>query len=660
MPKPPLEQLPDPGYVPAGTVDGRMELLTQLRELVPAAFLDGELDRAALLGALGLGEPSEPPFAFSWPGLEQARQDARIPTTATLVPDVPASVHWDNARDVLIEGDNLQVLKLLKNGYAGAFKLIYIDPPYNTGDTFTYNDDFSVSEPEYLRTSGQVDEQGATTSRKETRGRKHAPWLTMMFSRLVVARQLLRKDGVFLASIDNNEVHHLRLLLDAVFGAENFVDMMTWRGARKGDAKLTGGGQDYILIYARNKSYLAENDIRWRERKEGLEPIYEKVAELRVAHGTDFEKITSGLREWYRSLADDHPSKAHDYYNRVDDRGVWFPDNISSPNHRENLIYDWKGYSPPEKGWRYEKSTMQKLHDDRRLIYPKDKTKRVQIKSYLHMREKWAPASVFYRDRRAASGLLNKLMDAKVFDDPKSTDVLARLIHAITDDGDLVLDFFAGSGSTGQAVWEQNSRDGKRRHWILVQRPEVPDETTETGKNAVAAGYSTIFEITAERLRRAAAASGSEFGFRVFRARETGLAVDAPIVAQAGQSEGAQYNLMLARAGQPPVKEGANPDALAWEVALKASTTRLDEAFELVQIEGAAVHVFRNATGERLLVCLDRFTQAMASELALRESGDDTLILRGDRVDDALTLTLAPRLRSRLIMLERMTREVSI
>jgi len=279
-----LEQLSEVRCVPSETSDGLTELLKQLRELLPAAFLDGELDRTALLDALGLAEETEPAFAFSWPGLEQARQDARAPTTATLVPDVPASVHWDDARDVLIEGDNLQVLKLLKNGYGGAFKLIYIDPPYNTGDTFTYNDDFSVPEAEYLRATGQVDDQGATTSKKETKGRKHAPWLTMMFPRLVVARHLLRKDGVFLASVDNNEVHHLRLLLDAVFGAENFVDMMTWQGGRKGDAKLTAGGQDYILVYAKNRQKLKDLDIRWRERKTGLEAVYAKEKELLEKH----------------------------------------------------------------------------------------------------------------------------------------------------------------------------------------------------------------------------------------------------------------------------------------------------------------------------------------------------------------------------------------
>ena len=251
-------------------------------------------------------------------------------------------------------------------------------------------------------------------------------------------------------------------------------------------------------------------------------------------------------------------------------------------------------------------------------------------------------------------------MRAEVFDDPKATDVLARLIHAITDDGDLVLDFFAGSGSTGQAIWEQNPRDGKTRHWVLIQRPEKPDKTTETGRNAVAAGYDTIFEITAERLRRAAQGISGGLGFRVFRARETGLAVEASVVVQAGQAESAQYALMLTQAGQPPVKEDASPDALAWEVALKASATRLDEMLTRTEADGATVYAFQNAAGERLLVCLDRFTSVTAAAVNLRETGDDTLILRGDRVDDALTLTLAPRLRSKLIMLERLAHEVSI
>lgn len=655
--------------VPDETRDTHEELLAQLRDLVPGAFLDGELDRDALLGALGLDDTSKPAFSFSWPGIERARQDARVPTTATLVPDEDASLHWSDAHDVLIEGDNLQVLKLLKNGYSRAVKLIYIDPPYNTGDTFAYNDDFAVPERQYLEETGQIDDQGnATTSRIETGGRKHAPWLTMMFPRLALARHLLRRDGVILVSIDNNEVHHLRLLLDAVFGAENFVDMMTWRGARKGDAKLTGGGQDYILVYARDRSFLKANDIRWRERKEGLEPIYAKVAELRTEHGDNYEAMTVGLRAWYKSLAEEDPSKAHAHYNTIDQRGVFFPGDIASPNPRPNLTFEWKGYAVPKNGWRYEFAAMERLDADGRLLYPDSKDKRIQVKRYLTEHEEWAPASVFYRDRRAASGALNKLIGGKVFDDPKSTDVLGRLFHAITDDGDLILDFFAGSGSTGQAVWEQNPKDGKTRHWILVQVPEKPDASEESGKNALAAGYETIFEVTAERLRRAAASLQQEtldapqLGFRIFRTRPTNLVIDKPLFALPELTGQSYLTQVLDHTAGSPVVDGASPLDVAWEVALKATGTRLDARVTTHEVDGVVVYEFTPAVGNastgRLLISLDAFSLAAADALGL--SDDDTLILRGDQVEDSVTLTLAPRLQSKLILLERVPREVSL
>lgn len=649
--------------VPAETPDAHHELLAALADLVPSAFPDGDLDAGLLLDALGEsgGRPSS--FSFTWPGIQQARLEARAATSATLVPDPDASLNWETARDVLIEGDNLQVLKLLKSGYTGAAKLIYIDPPYNTGNTFTYNDDYSIPESEYLRTTGQIDDQGNVTSSKlEKVGKKHAPWLTMMFPRLAVARHLLRRDGVILVSIDNNEVHHLRLLLDAVFGAANFVDMFTWRGARKGDAKLTGGGQDYMLVYARDREWLRANDVRWRERKDGLEPIYAYVEQLRGLHGADYAAMTKSLRDWYKSLADENPSKAHAHYNRVDERGIWFPDNISSPNFRENLVYDWKGYSPPDNGWRYEKARMEELDAEGRLVYPEEKSKRVQIKAYLHMRETWAPASVFYRDRRAASTALDELMGAKVFDDPKSTDVLARLIHSLTDDGDLVVDFFAGSGSTGQAVWEQNLKDGRTRHWVLVQAPEEPDNSEESGKNAIQAGFSTIFDVTAERFRRAAASIGDgSLGFRVFRTCETNLVIDAPVVAEEGMTGQSYIEAVLSKAHGSPVRPDAADEAVAWEVVLRATGTKLDARIVTHDIDGIAVYEFTSSDDSaagRLFVSLDAFTTDTADALGL--GADDTLILRGDKVEDATTLTIAPRLRKNLVLLERVAREVSL
>lgn len=651
--------------VPIATGDDTVNLMSQLRDLFPHAFLDGELDKESLLSALGLDDTTGSSFAFTWPGMEQARREATVPTTATLVPDANASVNWDTARDVLIEGDNLQVLKLLKNGYAGEVKLIYIDPPYNTGETFTYNDKFAVKEAEYLVATGQVDEQGlATTSKKETKGRKHAPWLSMMFPRLTVARRLLKRDGAILISIDDNEMHHLRLLLDAIFGPENFVGCFVWNGGRKNDARRISVGHDYVLAYARDLAFLKETDIKWRERKSGLEPIYAKVNELRTQFGDDYESANSALGEWYKSLPDGDPSKSHKHYRVIDKRGVYFPSDLRSPNPRPTLVFPFKGYEPHENGWAYGRDQMEALDADNRIIYPAKKEGRLQLKSYLHEHEDWAPASVFYRDRRAASKALTTLMGAQVFDFPKDTGVLGRLFHSMTGEGDLILDFFAGSGSTGHAIWEQNREDGKSRRWILVQWPEKPTVSDEFGKNAVEEGYKTIFDITAERLRRAIKAIGQpELGMRVFHARPSNLVIEKPVVATTSDDAKQQYALMLEHAAQPPIKDGTDPFSVAWEVALKATDTRLDSEVKVHQHGSVTVYEFvpvvANAKESgRLFICLDAFTDETAKAIGL--DSNDTLILRGDRVKDALTLTLAPRLRSKLILLERTAREVSL
>lgn len=655
--------------VPGETPELGTQLLDQLRDLVPSAFLDGELDRDALLDALELGEKSQPSFSFSWPGIEQARDDAKSPTTATLLPDERTSLNWSDARDILIEGDNLQVLKLLKNGYSRAVKLIYIDPPYNTGDTFTYSDKFAVPEQKYLKETGQIDEHGdATTSRVETGGRKHSPWLTMMFPRLVLGRHLLKRDGIIMISIDNNEVHHLRLLLDAAFGAENFVDMMTWQGGRKGDAKRTAGGQDYILIYARDLEHLKSLDIRWRERKTGLEEVYEKEVELLTKYGDNYTEASKVLRAWFRELPEGNAAKQHAHFSRIDQGGVWTSGDASSPSYRENLIYEFEGYQSPKNGWRYDADVMQRLSSEGKILYPQNTSGRLRLKRYLRDQESWAPPSTFYRERGAAQTALNNLMGSELFDSPKSTDVLARLFHSITNDGDLILDFFAGSGSTGQAVWEQNPKDEKTRHWILVQLPEQPDASEESGKNALAAGYDTIFEITAERLRRTASLIESQnpdvsnLGFRIFRTSSTNLVIDKPLFALPEMTGDNYLTQVLERTAGSPVVDGANSLDVAWEVALKATDTRLDARVTTHLIDDVTVYEFTPATGEdpsnRLLISLDEFSLATADALGL--SDDDTLILRGDRIEDSVTLTLAPRLQSKLILLERVPRDISL
>lgn len=640
------------------------ELLDKLRELIPSAFPDGVLDQAALLKSLDLGADSKPSFSFAWPGLERARLDARTATTATLIPDPKASLNWDKARDILIEGDNLQVLKLLKAGYSEAAKLIYIDPPYNTGDTFTYNDKFAIPETEYLRATGQIDDQGnPMTSRIEKGGKKHAPWLTMMFSRLTVSRHLLRRDGVLLLSIDDNEVHHIRILLDAVFGANNFVGAFVWNGGRKNDARRISVGHDYILAYAKDLAYLKDNDIRWRERKQGLGEIYAKEQELRVKFGTDYMAASKGLQEWYKSLSSDTPAKAHEHYRNIDSRGIYFASDLRSPNPRPTLVYTFRGYTPHANGWAYSQDKMEKLAEDDRLVYPQKEDGRIQLKSYLHEHEEWAPTSVFYKDRRAASKALKSLMGAEVFDYPKDVEILGRFIHSITSKDDLIVDFFAGSGSTGHAVWTQDQVDDVKRRWLLVQAPEEPNASDEFGANAIAQGYKTIFEITAERLRRSAAAIGkTDLGFRVFRTRPTNLIIEKVIVATDDMDGNKYIQTSLDNFQASPVAKGADALAIAWEVVLKSTNMQLDAQVSEQDVNGVTVYEFRAAGGVsqegRLLVCLDSFDLDTANTLEL--SDNDTLILRGDKVSDNTTLTLAPRLQSKLILLERIPREVSL
>jgi adenine-specific DNA-methyltransferase len=306
---------------------------------------------------------------------------------------------------------------------------------------------------------------------------------------------------------------------------------------------------------------------------------------------------------------------------------------------------------------------MARLDAAGQLIYPTGNATRIRIKKYLQDQEEWAPASVFYKDRSGASAAMKALMGAEVFDNPKSVDVLARWIHAITDDGDLIVDFFAGSGSTGHAVWQQNVSDGQARHWLMVQEPVPPNPSEATGAAAIEAGYSTIFEITADRMRRASAALTSETGpleFRVFRAHESNLVMDPPIVVDETTTGESYVQTTIAQAAGPPVIEGADPLAVAWEVVLKATATRLDARVNRHRIGEVSVYEFTPAADEvksgRLMVSLDAFDLDTADELKI--GADDTVILRGDRVADSTTLTLAPR--CKLVLLERVPREVSL
>lgn len=574
------------------------ERLSALADLFPEAMREGAVDFDALRRSLGEWvDPGPERFGLTWPGKADCMRVIQEPSIGTLVPMPDESVDWDTTENVIIEGENLEVLKLLQKAYYGKVKLIYIDPPYNTGKEFIYPDNFKEGLADYLKYSGQVDDEGFKLSANaETDGRYHSKWLSMIYPRLFLARNLLREDGFIFVSIDDHEVHNLRALMNEVFGEENFVACMVWQGGRKNDSKLVSSGHDYILIFARSLGHVIAEDMRWQERKAGLDEIYAAVDRIRGEVGGNFEEGHKRLVAWYRQLPDGSPSADHEHYSYLDERGVFYNGDISSPNYRENLVYEFQGYSPPKNGWRYERPTMERLAAEKRLTLPRDKTKRPTVKRYLHETASWAPPSVFYRDRRGARRVVETLLGVSakgLFDFPKDHGVLGRLIATVTKDDDLVLDFFAGSGSTAHAVMAENDKDGARRRFLLVQLPESVEHVQ----------FPTIAEITRHRVRAAGdelranprlEASAVDAGFRALRLAPSNFTVwDASVDGSPALEQQLAMNV-------DHVADGATQESMLTELLLKAG---FPLTAAVLETQFAGVDGYSVADGA-LVVCL--------------------------------------------------------
>lgn len=338
--------------------------ISKLKELFPEAFIEGKVDFDALKEVLGdYVDGREERYSFTWNGKSKARMLAQTPSAGTLRPCKEESVDWDNTQNLFIEGDNLEVLKLLQKSYHKKVKMIYIDPPYNTGKDFVYKDNFKDNIKNYKEITGQVDGEGRNLSNNpETSGRYHTDWLNMMYPRLKLARNLLKDDGVIFISIDDNEFANIRKIADEIFGEENFIASIVWQGGRKNDSRRFSVVHDYILVYVKNENYLSAREVKWRERKEGLDQVYEKHKALLKKHGSNYDEASKELKEWFNDLGENDPSKEHSHYSKMDEGGVYYGDNISSPNYRENLIFEYKGYKPPKNGWRYNQEAMARLN----------------------------------------------------------------------------------------------------------------------------------------------------------------------------------------------------------------------------------------------------------------------------------------------------------
>ena len=487
------------------TPDMTQDNIARIRELFPncvteAKDKDGNIVSAVDFDALrqelsaNIVEGERERYRLDWPGKKEAMLAANAPIAKTLRPCREESVDFDTTQNLFIEGDNLDALKLLQESYLGKVKMIYIDPPYNTGNDFIYEDDFAENADEYLERSSQKNETGRLVANTESNGRFHSDWLSMMSPRLKLARSLLADDGVIFISIDDNEVENLKKICNEIFGEDNFIASLIWERAYspKNDAKYISNSHDYVIMYVK------------------------KIINFQIGRLPRTEEANARY-----SNPDNDP------------RGVWKPSDMSVKTYNADCDYpittpSGRIINPPTgRCWRLSKDAFFERLKDNRIYFGTDNNSVPSIKRFLSELkfEGMAPQSIMhYKDvghSQEGAKEVTSLLKAGVFNGPKPIRLLYRLLTlANTNHDSLILDFFAGTSTTAHAVMQLNAEDGGSRRFIMVQLPEVCDEKSEAAR----AGYKTIAEISKERIRRAGKKIKEELAAKQISASFTGQA----------------------------------------------------------------------------------------------------------------------------------------
>lgn len=493
-----------------------------------------ELLRQMLSGDVVEGDEA---YEFIWVGKKAAIVEANKPIRKTLRPCPAESVDWDKTENLYIEGDNLEVLKLLQESYLSKVKMIYIDPPYNTGNDFIYRDNFAQSADEYGEQLGMTDEDDNRLFRNtDTNGRFHSDWCSMIYSRLMLARNLLTDDGVIFISIDDAEVENLRKICDEILGEKNFVASLIYDKNRKNDARYFSVGHEYMLVYFKSAQTIYEKGIILRKPKEGVDEVRVEFERLRRLYSDDWSKVNEGLKKLYSSWPKDDERRPLSRFTKVDEKGPYRDDgNISWPGGggpKYEVIHPITGKpcKCPDAGWRFPSlKRMQEEIESGRVVFGADETTLPRIRRNLFEFDQQVMRSVHFSYAQTATLEFNKIFDnLRVFENPKSISDIKELIRYITPDQKdaIILDFFSGSATTAHAVMQQNADDAGMRKYVLIQLPEACDEKSEAYK----AGYRTICDIGKERIRRAAKKIAEENptasfdgGFRVFKLDETSM-----------------------------------------------------------------------------------------------------------------------------------------
>ncbi len=479
------------------SLDITTEHINRLKELFPEIVTEGKIDFDALRIVLGDEvDTSKEKYQFTWNGKSESIKLAQTPSTATLRPCNEKSKNWGATNNLYIEGDNLEVLKLLQKTYYGRIKMIYIDPPYNTGNDFVYKDDFKNSIENYKEQTNQTQRSNPDTS-----GRFHSDWLNLIYPRLILARNILSNDGVIFISIDDHEQDNLRKICNEVFGESNFIGQIVWQRRTSPDMrKLVSTAHDYIVVYAKNAN-----------------------------------NISSIINKVRLSEAD-----AENYKNPDNDpKGPWASSDFTAQGYRPNQMYEittpgGAKYTPPEgRCWKNVESEFLKQCEEGRMWFGKDGMGIPRRKTYLSEREgknvwTWWPNSEVGHSQEATQEVKNLFSGHLYFDYPKPVRLIKKLIQIGTHDDSIVLDFFSGSGTTAHALMALNSEDVGKRKFILVQLPEAVEKDSDAGK----AGFKTICDIGQKRVKLAASKIEEEnplltgdldFGFKVFKLDSTNI-----------------------------------------------------------------------------------------------------------------------------------------
>jgi adenine-specific DNA-methyltransferase len=502
------------------------ERLKQIKQIAPECFADGKINWEMLKEALGnhIEEESSDAehFGLFWPGKREARKKAGTPSRGTLVPVPSEGVDEETTCNIFIEGENLDVLKLLQKSYAGRIKMIYIDPPYNTGNDLIYDDNFTETMDEFLNRTGQIDEEGRRlTTNNKADGRFHSKWLSMIYPRLRLARNLLKEDGVIFISIDNNEVHNLRAVANEIFGEENFIECICWNKRIPKNDKGIGSIHEYILIYVKNNVLPHEFIMQ----KDGLEEIDELLTKLKKAK-MPLAEAELEIRKFYKKKGYD---RGITLYNALDENyKLWGKINMSWPNAdtfgpRYTVLHPGNNQpvKVPERGWRWKEETfneaaervndeyvnVKKLHDGSyvcgRIWFSEDENTQPSSINYLEEVDTFLLRSIL--SLKSDGGIeVEKLFSGKsFFSYPKPTSLLKVLFKSVRNtEKEIFLDFFSGSCTTAQAILDLNAEDAGQRKFICVQLPEATEKDSEAFK----AGLESIAAIGKERIRKSISA----------------------------------------------------------------------------------------------------------------------------------------------------------